>query len=201
MSSYVRASPHPIRPLVALAVAGAVSLSSCTGPGPPPLNPVVGGIAGPLGIRLAKVAGVALKGRPARGPLMEPAEQIRRTISLMYTAGFVDPAQWRAGFPGVLDAFAPDSRGRARDDLNQLSLGGSARSLVSVTPTDARIVVRFLPDQKRRPVAALADMRFQAVGIGDGFEVPIHHEGDYLMRRIDGRWLVAGYDVRGRVGS
>jgi hypothetical protein len=62
-------------------------------------------------------------------------------------------------------------------------------------------VLRFLPDQKRRPVAALADMRFRAIGAGDGFEVPIRHEGDYLMRRLDGRWLIVGYEVRGRVGS
>jgi hypothetical protein len=101
----------------------------------------------------------------------------------------------------VLDAFAPGSRKRAREDLNQLTLGGSARSLISVTPTDARIVVRFLPDRKRRPVAAVADMRFNAIGSGDGFEVPIRHEGDYLMRRLDGRWLIVGYEVRGRVGS
>jgi len=132
---------------------------------------------------------------------MEPAEEIRQTISLMYTAGFVDPAQWGAGYPGVLDAFAPGSKKRAREDLNQLTLGGSARSLVSVTPTDARIVVRFLPDQRRRPVAALADMRFRAIGTGNGFEVPVSHEGDYLMRRLDGRWLIVGYEVRGRVGE
>jgi hypothetical protein len=202
---WFRRSRRPARPHF-LAVASALILSSCTGSGPPPpdrvLEPVTGEeIPGPLGIRLAKVAGVALKGRPARGPLLDPAEEIRETISLMYTAGFVDPAQWRAGFPGVLDAFAPGSRKRAREDLNQLTLGGSARSLISVTPTDARIVVRFLPDRKRRPVAAVADMRFNAIGSGDGFEVPIRHEGDYLMRRLDGRWLIVGYEVRGRVGS
>jgi hypothetical protein len=70
-----------------------------------------------------------------------------------------------------------------------------------VTPTDARIVIRFLPDEGKGPVAALADMRFRAIGFGDGFEVPIRHEGDYLLRRFDGRWLVVGYDVTGRVGS
>jgi hypothetical protein len=197
-------SRRPARPRL-LALASAVILSSCTGSGPPPpgrvVDPVTGQeIAGPLGIRLAKIAGIALKGRPARGPLLEPAGQIRETISLMYTAGFVDPAQWRAGFPAVLDAFAPGSRRLAREDLNQLTLGAAARSLVSVTPTDARLVLRFLPDRKRRPVAALADMRFRANGAGDEFEVPIRHEGDYLMRRLDGRWLIVGYEVRGRVG-
>jgi hypothetical protein len=202
---WFRRSRRPARPHL-LAMASALVLSSCTSTGPPApdrvVDPVSGEeIPGPLGIRLAKVAGVALKGRPPRGPLMEPAEEIRRTISLMYTAGFVDSAQWGAGFPGVLDAFAPGTRKSAREDLNQLTLGGSARSLVSVTPTDARIVIRFLPDPKRRPVAAIADMRFRAIGADEGFEVPIRHEGEYLMRRLDGRWLIVGYEVRGRVGE
>ena len=189
--------PSPRRALLVLLAA----LVACTGPGPPPPNPEVAGIAGPLGIRIAKVTGVALKGRPPRGPLIPPAEDITRTISLMYTAGFVDPLQWRKGFDGVLDAFAPDSRRRAREDLNQLSLGGAARSLATVTPTESRIVVRFLPDERRRPVAALVDMLFEAIGTGQGFDVPIRHQGEYLMRRFDERWLIVGYEVRGRIGS
>lgn len=132
---------------------------------------------------------------------MEPAEQIRQTFAAMYTAGFLDPAQWQAGFPAVLDAFAPAARKRARDDLNQLTLGGSARSLGSARPTESRIVIRFLPNEGRRPVAAVADMRFEGIGSGPGFEVPVRHEGEYLLRQIDGRWLIVGYEVRGRVGS
>jgi hypothetical protein len=150
---------------------------------------------------MAKVNAVALKGRLPRGALMDSAEQIRQTMSLMYTSGFVDPAQWQAGFPAVLDAFAPDSRKQARDDLNQLTLGGSARTLTSMLPYSARIVVRFLPNEERNPVAAIADMRFSGVASGTGFEVPVRHEGEYLMRRVDGRWLIVGYEVRGKVGS
>jgi hypothetical protein len=197
MSPYRRAR-------ILLALTAALALASCTAEAPDtqPQPPVSGPVSvPPLGIRMAKVNAVALKGRLPRGAFMDSAEQIRQTMSLMYTSGFVDPAQWQAGFPAVLDAFAPDSRKRARDDLNQLTLGGSARSLTSMLPLSARIVIRFLPNEERNPVAAIADMRFRGMGSGTGFEVPVRHEGEYLMRRLDGRWLVVGYEVRGRVGS
>jgi hypothetical protein len=192
-------------PLAVAALAATLAVSSCTGPGPPPPTPEAQPQPAPpfplLGVRLAKVSSVTLKGRPAKGPLMGPAEQIRLTLAAMYTSGFVDPAQWQAGFPTVLDAFAPETRKRAQEDLNHLTLGGSARELTSVLPTDARIVIRFLPNQNRNPVAAMADMRFLGIGTGPGYEVPIRHEGDYLMREFDGVWLIVGYDVRGHVGA
>ena len=156
--------------------------------------------ASPLHVRLAKVTGVALVGRPPKAPLLGPAEEIRRTIERMYAAAFVDPSSWGSGFRGVLDAFASDARARARDDLTQLTLGGTARRLESVRSDGARVVVQFLPNGRRQPVAAIADMRFLATGIGPGVEVPIHHRGEYVMEPFDGRWLIVGYEVEGRIG-
>lgn len=197
MLSLGRASPF-----VASLLLLALGMGACTGSGPPPPRPAGGAPAAipPLGIRIAKVAGVALKGRPARGPLLGPAERVRDTISRMYTAGFVDPAQWRAGFPVVLDAFAPEMRGAARADLRELTLGTSARSLTSMLPTDARIVVRFLPNERRNPVAAMADMRFKGIATAeDGTEMEVRHEADYLLEALNDRWLITGYRVQQRL--
>jgi hypothetical protein len=181
----------------------ALLVASCTATKPTVEPPAVTGPQSvpPLGIRLAKVLPIALKGRLPRGPFMASAEEIRTTISLMYTSGFVDPAQWQAGYPGVLDAFAPQTRKQARDDLNQLTLGGSAKSLTSMLPVDSRIVIRFLPNEERKPVAAIADMRFGGIATGPAGELPVRHEGDYTMRKLDGRWLIVGYEVHGRVGA
>lgn len=185
-----------------MSVVLAVILSACTGDPPAPTSPTPQVPAvGLLGVRLAKVTGAALKGRPARGPLLPSAERIRQTLAEMYTAGFVDPAQWRAGSRTVLDAFAPRIRGRARGDLNQLSLGGSARALTSMLPVHARVVIELLPDDRGRPAAALANMRFEGVASGDGFEVPVRHEGQYVLKPFGERWLITGYEVKGRIGS
>ena len=193
------------RRLVAAASTVAILSAACTDePADVPAQPVTPveqpAVAPPLDVRLAKVNGVAIKGRPPKGPLLPSAEDIRRTITEMYAAGFVDPAAWEAGFRGVLDAFAPDLRAQARRDLNQLTLGGSARGLTEVGSIDARIVVRFLPNGKKQPIAAMTDMRFIASGIGDGFEIPIRHDGEYLMEPVGDRWLIVGYEVEGRIG-
>jgi hypothetical protein len=202
-SHAMRGSGKRRKRIVALGViALSFVLSACTAEEPAPPADTSGPTSvPPLGVRLAKVDAAALKGRLPKGPFEGPAQEITETLSLMYTSGFVDPAQWQAGFPGVLDAFAPAARKQARENLNQLTLGGAARSLTSMLPIHARVVVRFLPDQKRTPVAAVADMRFKGMASGDGIEVPVRHEGDYLMRKLDGKWLIVGYEVRGRVGE
>jgi hypothetical protein len=175
-------------------------LSACTGDASTPPSSSPPAAVGVLGVRLAKVTGAALKGRPARGPLMPSAERIRQTLAEMYTAGFVDPAQWQTGYRAVLDAFAPRTRGQARGDLNQLTLGGGARALTSMLPVHARVVIELLPGE-RGPAAALANMQFEGIASGDGFEVPVHHEGDYVLKPFGNRWLITGYDVKGRIGT
>jgi hypothetical protein len=188
------------RPLIAALVLLGLLLSACTAEAPAPSASPPAATTGLLGIRLAKVTGAALKGRPARGPLMPSAERIRQTLAEMYTAGFVDPAQWQSGYRAVLDAFAPKTRSQARGDLNQLTLGGAARSLTSMLPLQARVVIELLPGD-RGPVAALANMQFEGVASGGGFEVPVRHEGDYVLKPFGERWLITGYEVKGRIGE
>ena len=176
-------------------------MGACTPSEPPPAEPQAPPPPIPqLDVRLAKVAAVELEGRSARGQLLGPAEDIRQTITALYTAAFIDLAQQAAGYPGVLDAFAPGARGQARRDLNRLTLGRDARDLHTVHPAEARVVVQFLRNENGRPVAAIANMRFEAIGYGEGVEVPIRHGGDYDVRPVGKRWLVTGYDVRGEVG-
>src|SRR5687768_2657549 len=114
--------------LAALLVAGCTQGGEPAAPPPAPAEPVQ------LEVRLAKVTAVELKGRPARGPLMAPAEEVRRTITDLYTAAFLDPVQREAGYPAVLDAFTRTSRGQARRDLGRLTLGRDARDLHTVHP-------------------------------------------------------------------
>jgi LCP family protein required for cell wall assembly len=99
----------------------------------------------------------------------------------------------------VLDAFSPEERKLARQNIKDLTLGPAARSMRSVVPADARIVIRFLPGDRKHPVAALANMRFEGVGTrSDGGAVPVRHEADYLLQPSDGRWLITGFRVRQR---
>ncbi len=155
-----------------------------------------------LNVSLGQIKAVPLEGRVRKRELAAPAEAVRQTMSALYTTGFVEPGLWAGGrFPKLFDQFARETREQAHRDLDQLSLGRGATRLVDVRPSQALLRLRFLLDAKRRPVTALASMEFTATGVGEGFEVPIRHMGRYVLRPIGDRWLIVGYDVRGRLGS
>jgi hypothetical protein len=155
-----------------------------------------------LNVSLGQVKAFPVEGRVRLRRLAAPAEAVRQTMSALYTTGFVDPGLWAGGrFPSLFDQFARETRGQARRDLDQLSLGRGATRLAEVRPDQAILRLRFLLDARHRPVSALAAMEFSGTGVGEGFEVPIRHSGEYVLQPTGDRWLIVGYEVRGRVGS
>lgn len=120
-------------------------------------------------------------------------------MTQLYSIGFVDPTAWDAGgFPGLFPLFAGVARDRAHEDLQRLTLGRASTELDAVRPRRATLDVRFLADAADRAVVAVADMRFEAVGLDDGGERPIRHEGEYTLRRVNGRWRIVAYEVLAR---
>jgi hypothetical protein len=61
--------------------------------------------------------------------------------------------------------------------------------------------VRVIGDRAGRPLVAFATIRFRAIGVASGAEIPIRHDGAYVLRRSDAGWRVTGYDVASRVPS
>jgi hypothetical protein len=146
-----------------------------------------------------------VKGRGVQGPssedsLRSASEDLRSTLDAMYVAGFVDPGKWQGGrFPEVLEAFAGPAAKTARRDLEDLTLGSSSRRIDSVQPNRGRLKVNFLLDG-RRPFAAVAFTAFRATGdLSSGGRLSIQHDGEYVMRLIDGAWRIVGYEVRGNL--
>ncbi|MGH2658869.1 MAG: LCP family protein, partial [Actinomycetota bacterium] len=119
-----------------------------------------------------------------------------------YSVGFVDPHLWAEGrFPTLPELFAADARSDALRRVGDLTLGRAALHLDAVQPMRARLDVRFLLDRAGRPLVALAGMEFTGVGLADGADVSVRHEGDYVLRRSEGRWRIVSFDVRSRVPS
>jgi hypothetical protein len=131
------------------------------------------------------------------------AESVRETMAGLYSAGFVYRDLWREGrFPSLFGYFTGEARDEARRDLEDLSLGRAARRLSAVRPDRARVNARVLVGPTGHPTAAIALMTFSATGLDGAIgEVPIRHKGRYVLRRVGGDWLIAAYDVRGRVGE
>jgi polyisoprenyl-teichoic acid--peptidoglycan teichoic acid transferase len=129
-----------------------------------------------------------------------PVEAIRRTIGELYTIGFVDPFLWDGGeFPSLFRLFAADVRDQASRDVAQLTLGPAARLVDAVRPRPARLDVRLITDAQDRALAAVAHVRFIGTAEAGELRAPVTHEGDYVLRRLNGAWRVVSYDVRGRV--
>ncbi len=118
----------------------------------------------------------------------------------LYSTGFVDPGAWQDGtFPSLERLFTVRTRPRVRRDLAELTLGALARNVDEVRPGASTIGVRFLVG--RRPLVAVASVRFRGTALADDAKLPILHSGSYTLRRVDDRWQIASYEVRSRVPS
>jgi hypothetical protein len=194
--------------VVVLAAAGGAWLWLASRPpaaqttGPPLPSPSPSPPAYTLDVTLRRVKAIPVSGTVKKQKLRAPAEAVRQTFTDLYATAFVDPARWEGGaFPGIFDHFAPAAREEARRHLDDLTLGRAAEHVSAVRPEWARLDVRFLLGPARVPVAAQASMRFAATAFaGDGTEVPVRHRGEYVLERLEGRWLVVSYRVDGGFG-
>lgn len=182
-------------------VGGAVALALRGGPPIPGIvPPVISPTPVPLElvVRVTQVRGTAVAG-PAGPRTLEAAEhRVRATIKGLYEAGFVDPAAWQGGrFPGIYRFFNRAARPQVRRDLPKLTLGSAATRLTAVEPDPAHLKIQFLVGPTRRPIAAFADMAFEATGFDDeGGEVEIRHTARYLLRPSGTHWLIKSYQDR-----
>ncbi|MGH2635100.1 MAG: LCP family protein [Actinomycetota bacterium] len=152
-----------------------------------------------LVVDLAEVRAGSVDGDVPARDVREPARAVQRTMTELYSVAFVDPSAWADGeFPTLPALFAGVARDQAERDLRSLTLGNVARQLDAVRPRRARLDLRFLTDAERRPVVAVADMRFEGIGLDGEDRRPIRHDGEYTLRKVNGRWRIVAYEVRAR---
>lgn len=165
-------------------------------------GPLLGDDAPEFSFTVRRVKAVGPAGRGDPEALRPVAEDLSSTLNDLYLAGFVDPGQWQEGtFPAALEAFAPPAASGARRDLADLTLGPDSARLERVEPSRGVLTVEFLMGEEGEPFAAVAVTRFEATGVmPGGSPVPIEHSGRYLMRPLEGRWLIIGYRVTGALG-
>ncbi len=122
-------------------------------------------------------------------------EDIRLQVEDLLLAGFLDPERWKDGeFPDAFGSFDEAAAGRAREDLNALTLGAAAGKMEWVEPKIGRASIVFLLDEGNRPVTAVAGVVFRATGhLKDGGTVAIESGADLFLRPIDGVWKVFSY--------
>ncbi len=160
--------------------------------GPATSGPAASGSTGSpapieLDLRLVRVTGETVRGpvRPRR--LADPAEAIRRELEDLYEDAIADPGS-------VFDHFAASAREQARRSADRLVLGPAQ-------PERAVLKLRFLADARGRPEAAFADVVFEGRAQRPDGPVRIVQRGDYVLRRSEGGWRIASYEVHRRVSE
>ena len=166
--------------------------------GPEPEDEVV---TPPFEFELEDVRSVRVDGKIPKKAGEAASEQITAVLSRLYDTAFVQPDQWKGGrFPALGSYFAGRAAKRAVRDLESLTLGADAGRLERVQPELGTVEIDLLVDPSRQPYAAIAHTSFEAGGRTRGGEpLRIVHQGRYVVRPVEGSWLVVGYQVEGSV--
>lgn len=169
---------------------------------PPPLGPEEPEVP-QFSFVVQKARAYPLARKPRKRRHEKTVEQIHDVLNRLYVGGFVDPGQWEEGFTTALEQFAGSSARAARRDLGDLTLGDTATQLERVTPERGVLRMSVLYDPRGNPVLAVVAARFEAVGdvLLEPEEVSIGHRGEYILRRVRGRWAIVGYEVRGKIAD
>lgn len=134
-------------------------------------------------------------GRGSAGVAGDASVEIAGRLSSFYDTVFMDPKTWKDGVPDeAWELFDPSIRDRARRDGAAFTLGSQAATLQSMRVEDSSFSVSVLLDPRGNPRAAVATVKFEAVGTFDGGQdATITNEASFLLQPRNGEWVVFGY--------
>jgi hypothetical protein len=124
----------------------------------------------------------------------EIAAKVQTSLSDLYAEAFLDPRSWSGKPPPAMwTAFGAVAGDRAQADASAFTLAGTGK-VASLTAMDSSLDVQVLYDQRSRPIAAFATVRFQAAGaLATGAKVEVVSTAELILRNVSGTWLIVGY--------
>jgi hypothetical protein len=134
-----------------------------------------------------------------RGPAKEGAAAVAKTLSGLYAAAFLDPANWESGrYDSVWSYFEPGAATAARRDAEDLTAGARAgEAFASITPSRGRLDVKVLFDSRNKAAGYSATVLFGAnASAGDGTVTRLVSTGTYFLQPTSRGWKVSSYEVR-----
>ena len=136
---------------------------------------------------------------PLRGASKLASTKAIASVTRLYRAAFLDPANWQTGNYGDLwSDFSPGARVQARGDVRAMTAGTAAgEAYVAILPRPSRIGTTILLDRNRKPAIVLASARFRALGrtIAGDTNTRFESVGRFFFQRIGGAWKIVSYDV------
>jgi hypothetical protein len=126
------------------------------------------------------------------------ADAVAETMSGLYAAAFLDPANWRAGsYSSVWSYFDGAAAATARRDVEDLTAGTKAGDdFESITPGRGKLDVKVLFDERNRPAGYSAQVVFTAsAAAASGGGTRLYSSGTYFLQPAGGRWRITSFDV------
>src|SRR5262249_43982445 len=152
--------------------------------------------ANPVHFTLRNTSTVATvtKTKADRTQVQKAAQDIRNTLSNMYTVAFTDPDHWKSGDYATVYGFFATGRpaASAQKDSATLTLGPNAGDTYDqVDPKYASVVVKILTDKGGEPFTAAATTDFTAnAKKKDGSTMVIKSHATYYLQRGEGGWII-----------
>jgi hypothetical protein len=156
----------------------------------------------PFAFQLHSAVPVSTTGATAaklRGPAKEGAATVAKTLSGLYAAAFLDPANWESGrYDPVWSYFEPGAATAARRDAEDLTAGARAgEAFASITPSRGRLDVKVLFDARNKAAGYSATVLFGAnAAARDGTVTRLVSTGTYFLQPTSRGWKVSSYEVR-----
>jgi hypothetical protein len=127
-----------------------------------------------------------------------PAKAATQQLDGLYTAAFLDPANWMNGdYEDVLGFFDDEAADAAEAQLDVLTAGPSAgETFDSITPKTSSLKVRVLMAPEGAPYAVQSTARFVATGKGENGTVTFVSRGQFIFEKRDGEWRVVSFAVQ-----
>lgn len=125
-------------------------------------------------------------------------DEIVPVLDELFTAAFLDPANWREGdYEDVFALFSDGAVEAARGSVETLTLGvGAGDVFERVTPAKGGLMFRVLFDPEGNPDTVVVGVRFRALAERtDGTYLAIVSSGQFFLRDVDG-WKVTAFDVQ-----
>jgi hypothetical protein len=142
---------------------------------------------------------------PLRGASKIASRNAIASVTRLYRAGFLKPANWQSGSYGSLwREFARTSKATARKDVRVLTAGTAAGdAYVSIAPRPSKVTTTVLLDRTGKPALVLASTWFRALGrtIAGSSNTRFDSSGRFFFERVGSSWKIVSYDVRRRDGK
>jgi hypothetical protein len=180
--------------IFAFAGSDAIDLPDLTGEETPETPEFAFERARPMAVETAAKPNPQAANAAARAPAKAATQQ----LDGLYTAAFLDPANWMNGdYEDVLGFFDGKAADAAEAQLDVLTAGPSAgETFDTITPKTSSLKVRVLMAPEGAPYAVQSTARFIATGKGESGTVTFVSKGQFIFQKRDGEWRVVSFSVQ-----